>query len=74
MITSPMTTQPTMGSKISPLIAFPSPLPDIHFTPLEELEDEPFMLEEPIKRMHKKSRSFQDLPCLQASPSLTPRG
>lgn len=55
---SPIETRETLTNKLSPLIALASPLPEIEFTPLEELEDDSFVLEEPVKRVHKISKSF----------------
>lgn len=62
---SPIETRETLTNKLSPLIALASPLPEIEFTPLEELEDDSFVLEEPVKRVHKISKSFDQLPDLQ---------
>lgn len=49
LLSSPYT-QATLTGMISPIAPLASPLPDIKFTPLEELEDDLICLEEPIKK------------------------
>ena len=49
-------------AEYSPQQPMQSPKVEIKYTPLDDLNNDVLNLEQPVKRLHKKSKTFEDLP------------